>query len=76
MKMENEIKLNIEIKDGKFSFTYVVGTSRHTGTMNLCADSLVRFTHLLDICSSAYKFSDKEWEREAIAKAYLEKKKE
>jgi hypothetical protein len=67
------IKLEVEIKDGKFLYTYEIGSSRHSSSQELCADTLASFTDLLRICSNHYKFKDKEFERELWGKAYLEK---
>lgn len=69
------IKLEVEIKDDKFAFTYTVGENRSTGETNLSAESLASFTDLLRICSTAWQHQDKKWEREAVAKAWLEKQK-
>lgn len=68
------IRLEVEIKDEKFCYSYEIGENRHSGSSHLCADTLVLFTDLLRACSKHYQFTDKEWEREMIAKAYLEKK--
>lgn len=69
------MKLSVEIKDNKFTYTYEVGESKRTGSRHLCSDSLVRFVTLLQTCQNAWQHEDKEWEREVIAKAYLEKQK-
>lgn len=69
------MKLSVEIVDKKFLYSYQVGESKQTGEMHLSADLLVLFSGLLQQCSGAFKHADKEWEREAIAKAWLEKNK-
>lgn len=67
------MKLTVEIKDGKFIYNYEIGNSKHNSTMDICADSLVRFTALLQMCNEAYRYQDKQWERDAMGKAWVEK---
>jgi hypothetical protein len=72
--MGEMIQLTVEIKDEQFVYKYEVGGSSQSGSMKLCADSLASFTDLLRLCTSNHRYRDKEWEREMMAKAYLEKK--
>jgi len=67
------MKLMVEIVDNKFKYSYEVGESKHSGSNHICADTLVLFTDLLRACSQSYKYADKQWERDAIAKAWAEK---
>lgn len=70
------MKLTVEIKDGSFIYEYQVGESRHHSIRKLCADSLVRFVNLLSTCSQHFEYQDRQWEREIVAAAAAEKKKE
>ncbi len=67
------IKLEVEIKDDKFLYTYHVGSSEHSSSQELCADTLATFTALLQLCSRHFEFKHKEWERKTIEKEYLKK---
>jgi hypothetical protein len=67
------MKLLVEIKDNKFTFEYEIGESKHSGSSHLCADNLCVFTALLQQCSRIYQHRDKEWEREVVGKAWVEK---
>lgn len=69
------IKLEVKIEDEKFIYSYAVGDSTHNGSMTISCESLSRFTDLLRLCATHYSFEDKTWERDAIAKAWLEKQK-
>ena len=67
------IELKVEIENEKFIYSYTVGDSKHVGSMTISCESLSRFTDLLRLCATHYSFEDKTWERDAIAKAWLEK---
>lgn len=71
--MKNNIKLTVEVKDGNFCYEYEIGKTRHSGTTPISADNLVRFTHLLDVCSRAHTYHEKEIDREFMQKVYEEK---
>ena len=71
------MKLTVEINEKQFLYSYEIGESKHNGSSYLTADNLVLFCDLVRICSSVYKYADKEWERKQNAKALwlLEKQK-
>lgn len=68
------MKLTVEIKDNMMHYSYEIGSSKHNSSKHLSADSLVRFVNLLGELSKHYEYEDKVWERESIARAWLEKK--
>jgi len=46
------MKLEIEIVDDKFRFSYEVGTSSLRGENKLCADDLILFSNLILRCQT------------------------
>lgn len=44
------IKLEVEIKDGQFLWSYSVGGSKQTSVSHLTVDNLAAFTDLLRYC--------------------------
>lgn len=67
------IKLEVEIKNEEFIFTYFVGGENQSSTSPLSADALIAFNDLLRMCSTINKWRNKEFERELWGKAYVEK---
>lgn len=67
------IKLTVEIKQDTLEYSYTVSENTHTSTRHLCAESFVLFSNLLQLCSRHYDYEDRKWEREIVAKAWLEK---
>lgn len=74
--MENNsetIKLVVEIKNGRFNYSYEVGDSKHSSSSHLCADFLCAFTSLLKYCSDATHYDSKEKDQELWARVWMEK---
>lgn len=67
------IKLEVELKDEKFHYSYTIGENKQTASMHLSADHLVLFTDLLRACSAAFKYDEKQWERKVMQIAYEQK---
>lgn len=61
------MKLNIEIKDDKFTYNFEVGKSSGKSESWLTDDALVAFTDLLRICSSVSKHDFRKWEMQTLA---------
>ena len=70
------MKLSIEIKDGKFVYDYLIGTSKHSGESHLDEQSLIAFVNATSICYNATCHENKELWDEIAAKAYLERNKD
>jgi len=66
------MKLEVEIKDEKFLFSYKVGQSEHHAECALTADRLVAFTNLLDEGSKAWHRSNAECRDELSALAFIQ----
>ena len=67
------MKLTVEIKDGRFIYSYQIGENTHNSSTHICADGLIKFSALLQLCSSHFQYEDKVWERELVGRAWLEK---
>lgn len=67
------IKINIEIKDEKFIYSYTIGKSEHNGEAPICPESLHKFNIITQMLHTYYTQDYKEWEHEIAAKAYLDK---
>lgn len=63
------MKINAEIKGDKFMYSYEVGDSKHNATVNLCADTMMAFVNLLQICSNSFKCSHESRMRNIQSKA-------
>lgn len=46
------MKLEVEIKDETFHYTYTIGGSKHTASMPLTRDNFVAFSELLKFTES------------------------
>lgn len=73
MEKHDTIKLTVEIKDGRFNYSYHVGSSSHNASSHLDADFLVAFTELLKFCSNATRYDSTEKDRELWARVWMEK---
>lgn len=73
MEREEEMKLTVEIKDGRLIYEYQIGDSKQNSSRPLCAQSFVSFVKLLEVLSQHYEYEDRKWERELVGKAWLEK---
>lgn len=62
------MKLTVEIKDNKFFYSYVIGTSEHNSSIGLCAETLTCFVDLLRRCYAASNHNRRQWEVEVLAK--------
>lgn len=67
------VKLEIEIKDEKFFYSYEIGEGRQSGESPICPESLNTFNLMVKMCHCDYTHRYKMWEDELRAKAYLEK---
>lgn len=50
MNFEPTIKLEVEIKEGKFIWSYNIGGSTHNSTSHMTPDNLAAFVYLLKHC--------------------------
>lgn len=66
------IKLTIELKDEKFTFDYVIGSSRSSGEMEICPGTMHTFDLMVQLCHKIHCQRYVEWNDEIKAKAYLE----
>jgi hypothetical protein len=57
------MRLEVEIKDGEFIYSYEIGGSSHTSTSPLGVDHLVDFVDLLRHCNNSSKHEHKEFTR-------------
>ena len=62
------MRLEAEIKDNKFIFAYQVGSSCHNLSMEICTDTLVAFTNIINICGKAVEANTEKKMRELIMK--------
>jgi len=67
------MKLSLEIKDNMLVFNYEIGQNKATSSRNLCADSLVLFSRLLEMCSNSVHHEYKQERDEWLGRMYLEK---
>ena len=69
------IKLEVEIKDEEFHYSFQVGKNKGSCSMPLESDALVRFADLLRLCTEFESYTTRERDRELWVQAYLEKNK-
>lgn len=50
------MKLQVEIVNNKFIYSYVIGTSEHNSSSELCADAMILFAKLVELCHSSSNF--------------------
>jgi hypothetical protein len=62
------MRLEAEIKDNKFIFSYQISSSCHNLSMEICTDTLVAFTNIIKICGQAVEANTEKKMRELIMK--------
>jgi hypothetical protein len=67
------MRLEVEIKDGEWKFSYKIGESSHTATRHVDADSLVAFVGLLQYASKAADHDREEQWTEIKSGAWIER---
>jgi hypothetical protein len=73
MKGRRGMKLTVEIKDSKLNYEYQIGENTHKASKHISAESLILFSDLLKVCNQHYNYRDREWERDMLGKAWVEK---
>ncbi len=67
------MRLEVEIKDGEWKFSYKVGEQSHTTTRHVDAETLCAFTTLLQYASKAADHDREESWTEIKSGAWIEK---
>lgn len=66
------IKLDVEIKDEKFIYSYEIGTSKHHSTDKINPEYLSSFCDLLKYCHNISRHENKEIIDEFNARVWIE----
>jgi hypothetical protein len=68
------MKLEVEIKDEKFRYTYKIGENEQTGESNLTPDAVIMFSRLLQEAYSIWNTTEEKkvnkWMREILEREY------
>lgn len=67
------IKLEIEIKDERFIYSYRIGKDRQHSSSSLTGEQLSAFTELLKMCLRVTLYGDSQLDKELQAKAWIER---
>lgn len=67
------MKIEIEIKEDKFLYSYEVGTSKGEGEMELSEDRLSLFSEVVRLCNRQFAYKTEQEINEIRCFAYLEK---
>lgn len=70
------MRISIEIKEGKFIYSYAIGSSKHTSLLEITPEALLTFANILQLCNKAAINENEDFWNDLKAKAYIEKNKE
>lgn len=65
------IKLNVELKNEQFIYSYEVGSTKHSSNCEVTPDMLKAFTEIMNHCCNVTAFDVRGLREEITAKAWI-----